>query len=442
VTWAELARRRDFRRLWLGDAVSLLGDWFTYVAVGMLALDGGGGLTAVALVLVAHTLPRAIFSPLAGRFADRYDRRRIMVVVSLLRAAVVVGMAMAAVADWLLGVQVLLFVRMALGAFIDPAAQASLPQLVPRRLLGRANALLGATWSIVFAVGVGLGGLVTAGVGVVGALAIDALTFGIAAAVLSTLPRLRPGDRLLRESELAGAGESELAAGEGKSEPAERVTGGSAGELPEIDRGRLGDAWRIIRRRPLVLEATFAKLPVMLASGGAWIFLHGVAKDLGGVALALGALHSARAVGTGLGPLVWARSVRLAEARLGLALGTGLALAAIAFFAMAGSVLSVFVAVGIWGFGTGACWVTSATRIQTLTPSPILGRVSAIDNLSLSLGQCVAGLGGALLADATGSAADAVWFALALSLVAWALLAFVVARRVHRSRSTSEVGEA
>ncbi|HGG57384.1 MAG TPA: MFS transporter, partial [Nannocystis exedens] len=339
VTWAELARRRDFRRLWLGDAVSLLGDWFTYVAVGMLALEGGGGLTAVALVLVAHTLPRAIFSPLAGRLADRYDRRRIMVVVSLLRGVVVVGMALAAVADWLFTVQALLFVRMALGALFDPAAQASLPQLVPRRLLGRANALLGATWSVVFAVGVGLGGLVTAGVGVALAMVIDALTFGIAAAVLSTLPRLLPGDQWSEQSDPRGGGAGVLSATgtgelEGASEssamdeePSESSAWTAAGVAEQgtgeawldhedakeakdagrgNDRGRLGDAWRVILRRPLVLEAALAKLPVMLASGGAWILLHGVADQLGEVALALGALHSARAIGTGVGPLVWA----------------------------------------------------------------------------------------------------------------------------------------
>ncbi|HGG56378.1 MAG TPA: hypothetical protein ENK31_01135 [Nannocystis exedens] len=204
------------------------------------------------------------------------------------------------------------------------------------------------------------------------------------------------------------------------------------------DRGRLGDAWRVIRRRPLVLEAALAKLPVMLASGGAWILLHGVADQLGEVALALGALHSARAIGTGVGPLVWARSPHLAEARLGMSLGTWLAFAAVACFAFAGSAPWIFIAVGIWGFGTGACWVTSATRIQTLTPSPILGRVSAIDNLSLSLGQCIGGLGGALIADASGSVADAVWFALTLGIVVWALLVSVARRGLRRGRRVDE----
>ncbi|MGB1013557.1 MAG: MFS transporter, partial [Nannocystaceae bacterium] len=102
MTWRELALNRGpFRRLWLGDAVSLFGDWFSYVAVGVLALGSdasGGELLAVAVVLVAHSLPLAVLAPLAGRFADRYDRRAIMVGASLLRGLAVLGMITAALA--------------------------------------------------------------------------------------------------------------------------------------------------------------------------------------------------------------------------------------------------------------------------------------------------------------------------------------------------------
>jgi len=436
VNWADLARRRDFRRLWLGDAVSLLGDWFTYVAVGMLALEAGEGLTAVALVLVAHTLPRALFSPLAGRLADRYDRRRIMVVVCLMRAAVVVGMALAAYLDAFVIVQVLLFIRMALGAFIDPAAQASLPQLLPTALLARANALLGATWSVVFAVGVGLGGLVTSAVGVVGALTIDAVTFGIAAAVLSTLPRLLPGQSPLpdvgpRPRANPGRGAEDQGEREDQRDrrlDAEAADAPGTGAPSPVDRGRLRDAWRIARGRPWVLEAALAKVPLMLISGGGWILLHGVAGSLGEVALALGVLHSVRGIGTGIGPLIWARSPRLANERLGLVVSTWLTATAVALFAWVDAPAWILVTVLLWGFGTGAGWVSSATRIQTLTPGPILGRISSLDSLGASLGQCVTGLAGGLLADATGVDEHAAWLGIIVGMAAWAVLTLLVGR--------------
>src|SRR5262245_20282707 len=71
--------RPAFRRLWFGQIVSLLGDWLTYVAVSMLALEKGEGALAVAFVLVAHMLPNALLSPWAGSITDRFDRRTVMV---------------------------------------------------------------------------------------------------------------------------------------------------------------------------------------------------------------------------------------------------------------------------------------------------------------------------------------------------------------------------
>ena len=139
VRWRELLEIAAFRRLWCGNSVSLLGDWFTYVAVGTLAVSDGT-LWAVAVVLLAHTLPRAVFSPLAGRLADRVDRRTLVIGFSVLRAAIVAAMIVAVDAGALAAVQVLLFVRMALGAFVDPAASAALPQLVPAAGVGPANA--------------------------------------------------------------------------------------------------------------------------------------------------------------------------------------------------------------------------------------------------------------------------------------------------------------
>ena len=96
---SSLARNPGFRRLWSGDVISLFGDWFTYVAVGTLVVEGSQGLLAVAVVLLGHTLPRGVLGPLAGRIADRHDRRTIMVVVSLLRALSVGGMMLAAWLD-------------------------------------------------------------------------------------------------------------------------------------------------------------------------------------------------------------------------------------------------------------------------------------------------------------------------------------------------------
>lgn len=402
MTWRQLARHGPFRRLWLGDAVSLFGDWFTYVAIGTLAADQGASLLAIAAVLLAHTLPRVLLAPLAGRLADRHDRRTILVVASLLRAAAVLGMLGAALAGSLALVHALHFLRMALGAFIEPAASAALPQLVPGEQVARANALLGATWSVIFAAGVAAGGLVTASIGPAWAFAIDAATFVAAAALLSTLPRLRP---------------------EGGARPG--------------DRGALRDAWRYTWREGHVLQAALAKLPLALAGGGAWISLHALA-DRGGayaLALALGSLHAARAIGTGVGPLLWARVAPLRGTALGVHAGLGLCLAGIVAFTRAEAPAAALVASLVWGVGVGACWVTATTRVQTLTPNQLLGRVAAIELLASTTGQCLGGVAGALLAARLDRGEAAAWLGVGLAIAAW----LAIEARVRRVRGGARV---
>lgn len=398
-----LLANREFRRLWLAQAISLFGDWFTYVAVGTLALSESTGLYGVAAVLVAHTIPRAVLAPFAGRLADRRDRGAILVVGSLLRALVVVAMIVAVGRGdpdptVLAG---LVFVRMALSAFTDPAASAALPQLVPPAQLGAANALLGATWSAIFALGVAAGGLVTAFIGPRGALAIDAATFLLAAALFATLPRLRPGERAASDASASLVAPEFLA------------------------------AWSRAWREPALLHAALAKVPVALANGGAWVLLHAVAarQDAGDVAVTLGVLHGVRGVGTGVGPLLWARFERLRGTVVGIHLGTAVTLAAVVLFAVVDIPALLLVASVLWGLGMGATWVTSATRIQLLTPNALLGRLAAIDLMAHTLAQCVGGVLGAVVADALLAPAGAGWLGAGAGLLAWLALVVLVRTR-------------
>ena len=67
-------RHRGFRRLWASQAISLFGDWLSFIAISLLALHKGDGAIALAMVLAAHTLPSALAQPLAGVLSDRFDR--------------------------------------------------------------------------------------------------------------------------------------------------------------------------------------------------------------------------------------------------------------------------------------------------------------------------------------------------------------------------------
>ncbi len=191
-----LRSRPAYRALWAAEVVSITGDWFSLVAVSILAARSSTTPSALALatVLAAHMLPQALFSPAAGWLADRFDRRSILIGGNLIEGALTIGMALAASAGSLALLQALLFLRSATATLRGPASGASLPSLVEPSEVATANAFGAATWSATFVVGMALGGLATE-LGPVTALVIDAGTFGVASLILRRLPSLPRAER-------------------------------------------------------------------------------------------------------------------------------------------------------------------------------------------------------------------------------------------------------
>ena len=87
----DLLRIPDFRRLYLAQAISDLGDGMTYLALFLLVLNLTGSTAAIALMSILVALPPVTIGLFAGAYADRHDRRRIMLVSDALRAVVVVS---------------------------------------------------------------------------------------------------------------------------------------------------------------------------------------------------------------------------------------------------------------------------------------------------------------------------------------------------------------
>src|SRR3954468_13298602 len=83
----DLLRLPDFRRLYLAQAISDVGDGMTYLALFLLVLNQTGSATPVALLAILVALPPVTIGLFAGAWADRTDRRRIMIASDLLRAA-------------------------------------------------------------------------------------------------------------------------------------------------------------------------------------------------------------------------------------------------------------------------------------------------------------------------------------------------------------------
>jgi len=142
----DLLRRRDFRRLYLAVAASELGDSLHYIALMWFALDAGGPLGVVA-VRLADSVPAILFGLHGGLAADRFSRKRLMVSADAVRAATLVPIAIAGLSGSLplWGLVVASFVLEAATSYFAPAYGATIPTLVERENVQRANALVQAT---------------------------------------------------------------------------------------------------------------------------------------------------------------------------------------------------------------------------------------------------------------------------------------------------------
>ncbi len=132
----------SFSRLWRAMLVSSLGDWVGFVAVTALVARLGGGAAkgglAVAAVMLARLLPSVLFGPFAGVFADRLDRRRVMIIADISRGVLYASMPFM---PGLWAIFLLSFVIECLSLLWTPAKDASIPNLVPRRQLANANSI-------------------------------------------------------------------------------------------------------------------------------------------------------------------------------------------------------------------------------------------------------------------------------------------------------------
>jgi DHA3 family tetracycline resistance protein-like MFS transporter len=189
-------RHRDFRVLWTGMAVSLVGDGIFLVAIAWETYVLWNAPAALSIVGIGMTVPTVVFLVLGGVLSDRHDRRLLMLWADVVRAAAVGCLAALVFLDALrLWELVALVAVYGCGtAFFTPAFEAIVPDLLPARDLAAANSLDQFVRPIALRLlGPLLGGwLVAAGAGL--AFTVDAASFGASAvAVLAMRQRARPG---------------------------------------------------------------------------------------------------------------------------------------------------------------------------------------------------------------------------------------------------------
>jgi MFS family permease len=190
---AVLRDEPQYRLLFGSQLLSVLGDRVTSVVLPFAVLSIGGGVGQVALVSAAQFLPFAVLALPAGVWADRLDRKRILVVSDLVRLAgqLTAGLLLVGGHASVLRLAVLAGVYGAADAFFAPAFTGLLPSTVSPVNLQPANALRGLTFSVGAIAGPLLAGLLVALGGPGVALVFDAATFLVSVALLTPLrPRL------------------------------------------------------------------------------------------------------------------------------------------------------------------------------------------------------------------------------------------------------------
>lgn len=403
-----LRRNRDIRFLFGAQVVSYLGDWFTFVALAGLIDDLTGSKFLVSMVLVSLTLPSFLMSPIAGSFADRFDRRKIIFVVSIGQAIAALGFLLVDKNTvWLAFLCQCLISGLA--AFIGPSSGAAIPNLVDNDDdLRYANSLFGSTWGVMLAVGAGLGGLFSSAFGRQASFIADALTFVIAAFLVSRI--VAPMQRKRSQS------------------LSRRVR-------PLSD---MKEAITLARHNKVIL-ALLASKSTFAVGAGIVSQLAVLASDAFGSGDAgRGALLGARGVGSGLGPILAARLVQKDMSKLlrvcGLA-GLGFSIAYLGV-GLSPSLTIAVIFVALAHLGGGAQWTLSTLGLQMEAPDELRGRVLAGDFALVTLMLSVTSIAAGLVAEAVGVRTTIVIFS---CLAACAAITYLVSTRSLREhlRNTS-----
>jgi MFS family permease len=143
----------NFRKLWLAQIVSELGDWFYTLAIYSLLLQLTGRASSVALALVLQVLPQTLIGPAAGVINDRVRRKRVMITADLVRMVIVFAMLLVRSRSTVWLVYPLLLFETLMAAFFEPARTAVVPNITAREDVLVANTLSSATWSVNLLIG-------------------------------------------------------------------------------------------------------------------------------------------------------------------------------------------------------------------------------------------------------------------------------------------------
>ena len=346
-----LRTNASVRYLFLAQNVSVMGDYFTYVALVGLIKEATKSTFLVSLVYAAYVLPSFFFSPIAGPIVDKFDRRKIIVFVSALQALFGIGFLLSN-ADRIWLALLTQLVISSLAVITLPAFSSALPNIVHNdEELRQANTLFGSSWGASVFIGSALGGLFAATFGRTATFVADIATFAVCAGLITLI-------RIPMQERKANA----------KREPVRPIAD-------------MREAFHYAKENNVIFALMASKTTQAVGAGAvgqlAVLAIDAFNTGDGGSGLLL----AARGLGAAIGPFVFMRFARNNMPRLLLLCGVGGVIWSIFYLAASSSpwLWLAAVSIGVAHIGGGAIWTMASYGLQTSTEDHIRGRVIAGD---------------------------------------------------------------
>jgi len=376
---ADVLRHRSFLALWIGQLVSQIGDQFVIIAVLVLINRLTDSTVPVGIVGLCLTAPPLLLGLIGGVFADRWNRKALMIASDVLRGLAVLALVMVRRADQLYILYLITFTAASVGVFFAPARNAVIPNIVPERLLLAANALIQGSQVIAMILGASMAGFIVDWLGIGFAFVFDALTFFVSAIAIVTMHVSR-------------------------TNVIERQ-----GDVREIW-AQLKEGLSFIKRNPFLTNVMV--ITGQATFGFAAIFVLGVmhlGEVLGIDAKGFGILYAVEGLGVVVGGAILTRFVSRIRTNWVVAICMIALGVSIIAFAAAPSYMLVMVSMMVIGLSIVSARAALATLTQALVPDEKRGRVESAVAMVMGAATSVSiGLAG-LFGDLIG--VQAVFFA-------------------------------
>lgn len=355
---------RSFTYLWLGQLVSSMGSALTALAASILVYRVTGSALSVGLMLIATSAPTLFVGLIAGVFVDRYDRKRIMLVADLLRAALIflIPVLIPVNINWL---YVLVALTSGISQFFDSAHASVLPEVADDSELSAANALMAISSVGSMTIGFAAAGIIATSLEIKWAFYLDAVSF-LVSALLILLTRI-PAVPDVEDTSITAIGQN------------------------------LGAGLQTVNATPVLRSLFIVGAPVFLIFGlQNTLLLPFSVRELHATEFHFGLQQAAETIGIAIGSLIMARLADRIQEGQWLAISYLSMAVATLVYSLSNVVTTAIFLMGVSGLLNAPSFIGRQLVIQRATPRAMRGRVNSaffvIRDLMFVAGMALAGL--------------------------------------------------